>query len=223
MSQTTVRDIGNAVADAVDLGMSAERSAKNIMRHVASPARALSIAITEQNRAISYATINRYKEAGLEKMEWEVSNPCDKCAPNANQVVQIGGTFNSGNTQPPAHPHCRCVLLPVLPTFEDEQMTGATLVTPPTPAPAFSTPKDIIDAALIAARAAKNDVFVPGQWRVLTAAEIKEELIETYLAARPNNTREQIIDWIERGRLKSSITVGEPPFLSKCKKKLWTM
>ena len=206
MSQTTVRDIGNAIADAVDLGMSAERSAKNIMRQVASPARALSIAITEQNRAISYATINRYKEAGLEKMEWEVSNPCDKCAPNANQVVQIGNTFNSGNTQPPAHPHCRCVLLPVLPTFEDEQMTGATLVTPPTPTPAFPTPKDIIDAALVQARAAKDDVFVPGQWAKLSSEEIKEMVITDFLAIRPNNTREEVLDWIARGKLGKATT-----------------
>jgi len=206
MTQTTVRDIGNAISDAIDLGMSAERSAKNIMRHVANPARALSIAITEQNRAISYATVNRYKEAGLEKMEWEVSDPCAKCAINANQVVQIGAPFNSGNTQPPAHPHCRCVLIPVIPTFEDEQMTGATLVTPPPPASTLPTPKDVIDAALVAARAAKDDVFVPGQWRRLTPEEIKEDLIETYHAKRVINTREQIIDWIDRGKFGKETT-----------------
>jgi SPP1 gp7 family putative phage head morphogenesis protein len=140
MSQTTVRDIGNAIADAVDLGLSAERSAKNIMRHVASPARALSIAITEQNRAISYATVSRYKEAGLEKMEWEVSSPCDKCAKNANQVVPIGSPFNSGNTQPPAHPHCRCVLLPVIPDFDEiaATPTGTTLTPMPSDVPITS-------------------------------------------------------------------------------------
>ena len=129
-SDTTVRDIGNAVGEAIELGLTAERSAKRIKDHVASASRALSIAITEQNRAISFATVNRYKEAGLEKMEWEVSNPCDKCAQNANQVVAIGGTFNSGNTQPPAHPHCRCVLLPVLPDFEDAGYTGGTVTAP---------------------------------------------------------------------------------------------
>jgi SPP1 gp7 family putative phage head morphogenesis protein len=134
MSETTTRDIGNAIADAVDLGMSAERSAKNIMRHVASPARALSIAITEQNRAISYATVNRYKEAGLEKMEWEVSSPCDKCARNANAVVPIGAPFPTGVTQPPQHPHCRCVLLPVIPDFDDPANTTGS-VTAPAPVP----------------------------------------------------------------------------------------
>jgi hypothetical protein len=140
MSETTTRDIGNAIADAVDLGMSAERSAKNIMRHVANPARALSIAITEQNRAISYATVNRYREAGLEKMEWEVSSPCDKCAMNANAVVPIGGTFPTGATQPPQHPHCRCVLLPVIPDFDEiaATPTGTTLTPMPADVPVTS-------------------------------------------------------------------------------------
>ena len=206
MSQTTVRDIGNAIADAVDLGMSAERSAKNIMRHVASPARALSIAITEQNRAISYATVNRYKEAGLEKMEWEVSSPCDKCALNANAVVPIGGTFPTGATQPPQHPHCRCVLLPVLPDFEDEQMPGATLVAPPAPKVSIKTDKDIIDEALRAARAAKDDVFVPGQWRQITSAEIKEDVITEYLSRYNMMEREKVIDWIDRGKFGKETT-----------------
>jgi len=141
-SDTTVRDIGNAIGEAIELGLPAERAAKRLMTHVANPARALSIAITEQNRAISYATINRYKEAGLEQMEWEVSSPCDKCAQNANQVVAIGQSFRSGNTQPPAHPHCRCVLLPVLPDFNDPAATGGSVTMPtvpaPTSAPSFS-------------------------------------------------------------------------------------
>ena len=142
MSQTTVRDIGNAVADAVDLGMSAERSAKNIMRQVANPARALSIAITEQNRAISFATVERYKQGGLQQMEWEVSDPCKICAQNTNQVVNIGSAFNSGDMQPPAHPHCRCVLLPVIPDFGAVDDVDGNIITPdpvPVPVSASST------------------------------------------------------------------------------------
>jgi hypothetical protein len=210
LSDTTIRDIGNAVGEAIELGLPAQRSAKRIKDHVASASRALSIAITEQNRAISFATINRYKEAGLEKMEWEVSSPCDKCAKNANQIVNIGGTFNSGNTQPPAHPHCRCVLLPVLPDFADEQMPGATLVTPPAPpAPVVAparTDKDIIDAALMQARAAKDDVFVSGQWRRLTSAEIQEDVITEYLSRYNMMEREKVIDWIERGKFGKETT-----------------
>lgn len=193
-SDTTVRDIGNAVADAVDLGLSATRSAKNIQRHVASASRALSIAITEQNRAISYATVSRYKEAGLEQMEWEVSSPCDKCAQNANQVVQIGGTFNSGVTQPPQHPHCRCVLLPVIPDFAEPPMTGATLVTPPTPAPIVSVESIITP---------KSDVFVSGNWTMLSKEEIRKDIIDRYVEALPHKTREQIAVYVDDLRIST--------------------
>jgi hypothetical protein len=190
-SDTTIRDIGNAVGEAIELGLPAQRSAKRIKDHVASASRALSIAITEQNRAISFATINRYKEAGLEKMEWEVSSPCDKCAKNANQVVNIGGTFNSGNTQPPAHPHCRCVLLPVLPDFADEQMPGAVVVTPP-PAP-------VVPAESIIAPG--SDVFVPGAWTMLSKEEIRKDIIDRYVAALPQKTREEIAVYVDDLRI----------------------
>jgi hypothetical protein len=194
MSQTTVRDIGNAVADAIDLGMSAERSAKNIMRQVANPARALSIAITEQNRAISFATVERYKQGGLQQMEWEVSDPCKICALNTNQVVNIGSAFNSGDMQPPAHPHCRCVLLPVIPDFGDAPLPGATLVTPPTPALTatdFPTPKEQIeqivstlvsgqplDEGLAIYEALNSQPFEPGKWTILPRIAVKPAAVQ---------------------------------------------
>ena len=158
-SDTTVRDIGNAIGEAIELGLPAERAAKRIMTHVANPARALSIAITEQNRAISYATVNRYKEAGLDQMEWEVSSPCDKCAQNANQVVQIGQQFRSGATQPPQHPHCRCVLLPVLPDFDQMQTTptGTTLTPMPADAPVVGISRPVDDLPRRGFTKAKHD------------------------------------------------------------------
>jgi len=127
ITNTTVNDIGTALADSLEQGLSANQAAKLIKNKVASPARALTIAITEQNRAMSAASINRYKEMQIGQMEWEVSDPCDICAKNANQVVPIGGTFNSGDTQPPAHPNCRCALLPVIPDFGDFIPEGVTL------------------------------------------------------------------------------------------------
>jgi len=136
MTKTSITDIGNALADSIDLGLDAERAAVLIGRHVASPARALTIAITEQNRVMSIATIQRYREAELEKMEWHVSDPCDKCAQNAGVEVQIGNTFPSGATQPPAHPHCRCVLLPVIPGMNEEPSLAPTApVITPSPVP----------------------------------------------------------------------------------------
>jgi hypothetical protein len=67
---------------------------------------------------MSFGAISRYQAANLEQMEWAVSDPCPECAMNSGAVVNIGSTFPSGANQPPAHPHCRCALLPVIPEFE---------------------------------------------------------------------------------------------------------
>jgi SPP1 gp7 family putative phage head morphogenesis protein len=199
-SDTTVRDIGNAVADAVDLGLSATRSAKNIQRHVASASRALSIAITEQNRAISYATVSRYKEAGLEQMEWEVSSPCDKCAQNANQVVPIGGTFNSGVTQPPQHPHCRCVLLPVIPDFaQDAHPISGGIIAPPAqepiPIPKPEAETEAFGTASMKFKQIEMRGFEPGKWTILDRETTREAVIvSTMRIVVGGKSRE----WVER-------------------------
>ena len=118
LDQTGYDRVGTALADAIEQGLSDTRAAKLINDAIGSPSRALSIAITETNRAMSQGAISRYKAAKLERMEWETSDPCPTCAMNSGQVIEIGGTFNSGAQMPPAHPHCRCVLLPVIPEFE---------------------------------------------------------------------------------------------------------
>lgn len=110
--------LGTALADAIALGLSGRRAAKLIQDSVSDPARALTIAITETNRAISRATIERYQNFGLEQMEWVTSDPCDKCVLNEGKVVNLGQAFPSGDTQPPVHPNCRCALLPVVPDFD---------------------------------------------------------------------------------------------------------
>ena len=191
-SNKTLFDIGDALAGAVELGLSPQRAAKQIQQHVANPARALSIAITEQNRAMSYATVNRFQDAGLEKMEWEVSSPCAICAQNANQVVTIGQAFNSGATQPPQHPHCRCVLLPVIPDYAEQgAMPGAVVVTPP--------PTPVVPAESVIAP--KSDVFVPGAWTILSKEEIREGIIDRYAAALPQKTRDEIAVYVDDLRI----------------------
>lgn len=119
LSRTTLDDIGTALADSIEQGLSPVQASRLIARHVASPTRALTIAITEQNRAMNYAAEERYREAELTQVEWEVSDPCPKCAQNANVVVNLGQSFPSGNVRPPVHPHCRCVLLPLIPGSDE--------------------------------------------------------------------------------------------------------
>ena len=141
--------LGTALADAIALGLSGRRAAKLIQDSVSDPARALTIAITETNRAISRATIERYQQFGLEQMEWVTSDPCDKCVLNEGKVVNVGATFPSGDTQPPVHPNCRCALLPVVPDFE-APVDGIEDIMPPqitytTDAPAGIITQDDLD------------------------------------------------------------------------------
>jgi len=106
--------IGTALADSIAAGFSPGKAAKIIALKVSDPARALTIAVTEQNRAMSLASMQNYKNYGVEKVEWSGANPCDLCAPNEGQVVALGEQFESGDTEPPVHPNCRCALLPVI-------------------------------------------------------------------------------------------------------------
>jgi hypothetical protein len=193
-SDTTLTDIGNALGEAIALGLDAKASAKLIANHAASPARALTIAITEQNRAVSYATSVRYREAGLEQMQWLVFDPCKICAQNANQIVNIGQQFPSGDQRPPAHPNCRCALAPVIPGFDDQPIPGATVIAPPTPAPVG------ISAPTPQAVTAPTGGFVPGQWRLSTAEERRQEVIDRYTKLNPNAEPGLIASLVDAGR-----------------------
>lgn len=116
--------IGTALADSIASGSSPAQAAKIIAEKIGDPARALTIAITEQNRAMSIAAINFYQESGVEQVEWNAVDPCDLCAPNDGQVVNLGQAFDSGDTEPPAHPNCRCALLPVILGMVDDPTLG---------------------------------------------------------------------------------------------------
>lgn len=129
LDKTGYDRVGTALARSIRLGLGATSAAKQINNAIGDPARALTIAITETNRAVSLGAIKTYKDAHLEKMEWAVSDPCPECAQNSGQVIDIGGTFRSGAQQPPAHPHCRCALLPVIPDYETNQ-AGVTDLAP---------------------------------------------------------------------------------------------
>jgi SPP1 gp7 family putative phage head morphogenesis protein len=121
LDKTGYDRVGTALARSIRLGLGDTNAAKLINDAIGDPARALTIAITETNRAVSLGAMKTYREAGLEEMEWVTSDPCPECVQNQGQIVQIGGTFNSGAQQPPAHPNCRCALLPVIPDYETNE------------------------------------------------------------------------------------------------------
>ena len=118
INTTDYDKLGSALADSVALGLTPKRGAKLLQNVVASPARALTIAVTEQARAITMASLERYRESGVEEVQWIAAIPCDICEVNEGEVRPVGTTFSSGDSQPPVHPNCRCALLPLVSEIE---------------------------------------------------------------------------------------------------------
>lgn len=80
-------------------------------------------ALTETNRAMSFAAGQSYIDAGLKYKGWmtafdqRVCKICDKNAHHADgkpRIVPISMLFPSGDPWPPGHPRCRCAPIPIL-------------------------------------------------------------------------------------------------------------
>lgn len=119
LEKETYNEIGSALGESIALGLSGRQAARLIQNNVQSASRALTIAITETCRVRSLASMETYKEFGLEQHEWLPINPCDICALNDGAVVNIGSPFPSGVIQPPQHPNCKCAVMPVIPDMSE--------------------------------------------------------------------------------------------------------
>ncbi len=79
-------------------------------------ARAELIAQTEITRAYAEANRTAWRESGvIEGMEWRTSNDelvCPVCGPLNGQQTTIDGDFDG--LMPPAHPRCRCWVVPAV-------------------------------------------------------------------------------------------------------------
>lgn len=112
------------VGEAIDQGWSNDRLAKEIKGAFAfSDARAEMIARTETAFADVAGNMVAYEESGIvQKKVWVLAQErfCDECESNANQgPIALRSAFASGAYAPPAHPNCRCDVLPI--TQEDDE------------------------------------------------------------------------------------------------------
>lgn len=75
------------------------------------------IARTRTREASSEATINTSLRYGVDLVQWDShSEICEYCAQFAGRVYSISGTdaaFPALKEQPPLHPNCRCVIMPI--------------------------------------------------------------------------------------------------------------
>jgi SPP1 gp7 family putative phage head morphogenesis protein len=88
-----------------------------------SPVRAEMISVTEVTRSFSEANQIAWQESGvIDGKEWRTNNDelvCPICGPLDSNVVPTGQQFDGGFDGPPAHPRCRCWVVPVPITEEN--------------------------------------------------------------------------------------------------------
>ena len=109
MTDTSIERIGNAISEGLSKGDSYEATAKALEDVTGS--RAEVIANTEMNRAMTTASVETYKDAGVTEVEWLAeADACPICEENADASPYP----LDGGEEPPAHPSCRCALSPVV-------------------------------------------------------------------------------------------------------------
>lgn len=111
VSNTTLNRIGDLIAQGLDNGDSTQTIERAVRDFVTNPIRAEMIARTETARAVTQATFDTYRQAGVTEWLWLVApDACPICQRNG-----YGGPYPlGGGPYMPAHPRCRCAALPVV-------------------------------------------------------------------------------------------------------------
>jgi len=116
-------DLAEILAQALDEGWSVDRLGRALRDVLDDPRWADMVAVTETNRAVSAATLQRYLDNGVPAKEWLTAldeRVCSIC--NGNQddgPVLLSAYFSSGDDAPPGHPDCRCAIGPAWETSTD--------------------------------------------------------------------------------------------------------
>lgn len=110
-----------AIADGLEENIGLDDIIDRVMETGAfSEERAELIARTEIAGANSEGALIGYAEAAAAgvtvRKEWILGpNPCEVCQANADQgPIELDEDFDSGDSAPPAHPHCECAISPVV-------------------------------------------------------------------------------------------------------------
>jgi SPP1 gp7 family putative phage head morphogenesis protein len=95
----------------------------NVFRTLEPDVWATQVARTESNRAYAQATRDALEGAGVATWQWIAASDercCDECDGNDGAIVNIGDDFPSGDSEPPAHANCRCIV-----TAVESELTGS--------------------------------------------------------------------------------------------------
>jgi SPP1 gp7 family putative phage head morphogenesis protein len=118
ITDSTREELRTLLGQAADEGWSVAKIAERIREHAAtmSQSRAELISATETDHAYSAGSIAAYRQSGVvERIGWLTTDgACEICAPLHEKTVPIGDAFDADIGHPPAHPRCRCAIVPVV-------------------------------------------------------------------------------------------------------------
>ncbi len=117
--------------------------------------RSLMIARTETANALEQAFMDRAEDMGVDMKEWVTFDPCEICEQNEREgVVPLHHVFSSGHERPPAHPNCRCALVPVIGPKASKQLeaTGPKITQIPSNDYTYNSYNDVYELTQTAAK-----------------------------------------------------------------------
>jgi SPP1 gp7 family putative phage head morphogenesis protein len=116
IATTRMRELAQAIADALAAGLGPDALAQEIEHILLIPSRAAMIAQTEITRVQSAAAFEQFREHGVTKKDWITANDgrvCPVCLANQSEgPIPLDSLFQSGDPYPPGHPRCRCAIIP---------------------------------------------------------------------------------------------------------------
>ena len=146
VADTTKDEIRTLTGQATQEGWSPTELARKIREHgvTASKTRSELISITESATAYTQGSLLAYHESGVvQGTQWIATDPCPICAALDGKTAALGESFDDGLDGPPAHPRCRCALIPILKTGPQAAPDAPPAAAPPVDA----TPFDSLDEA----------------------------------------------------------------------------
>lgn len=109
VTDTLRKDIAQSVKTSLAMGENIQSAIERVQKTVADPRRAERIARTESVNAYQGGLREFALESNAVGKEWQDSGATDECADNtAAGPIAIDEDFPSGDSEPTAHPNCRC-------------------------------------------------------------------------------------------------------------------
>ena len=222
MDSTTQDRIGVLLADALKTGKNEDWVKDQLVEIVGSSRRALTIAHTEMNRAVNAQKVQQFKDLGFAKQRWVVTDPCDVCVENEDEVVNIGDEFPSGDTEPPVHTNCNCTVVPDTSEYDptEEQLAMLDDTEKAATVTRMAIEKAGVPSVMEVARAQSRLAILPNPADPALPDSDLEKLVESPWALRPVPTIDPnvwdtaVLETIAIGDL-----LGTDPYLKRKKVK----